>query len=87
VLNHSGWNVGRLSAQGLYGICATVSASSAKPGDLVFFHSTYTSAETVTHVGIYVGDGMILHAGNPIGYVSINTAYWQEHLYAYGRLP
>ena len=87
VINNSGWNVGRLGAQGLYNICTPVSASNAKPGDLVFFHSTYSAPNPVTHVGIYVGDGMMVHAGNPIGYVSLNTTYWQNHLYAYGRLP
>jgi len=86
VINHSGWNVGRLGAQGLYNICAPVSASSARPGDLVFFVGTYDTPG-VSHVGIYVGDGMMLHCGDPIGYVSINTAYWQNHLYAFGRLP
>lgn len=86
VINHSGWNVGRLGAQGLYNICAPVSASSARPGDLVFFVGTYDTPG-VSHVGIYVGDAMMLHCGDPIGYVSINTAYWQNHLYAYGRLP
>ena len=86
VINHSGWNVGRLGAQGLYGICSTVSSANARPGDLVFFHSTY-NAPGITHVGIYVGDGMMVHAGNPIGYVTINTAYWQNHFQAFGRLP
>jgi len=86
VINHSGWNVGRLGAQGLYNICTPVSASNAKPGNLVFFVGTYDTPG-VSHVGIYVGDGMMLHCGNPIGYTSINTSYWQSHLYAYGRLP
>ena len=85
VLNNSGWDIGRLSAQGLYNISALVSASDARPGDLIFFHSTY-KGPGVTHVGIYVGDGMMLHCGNPIGYASINTAYWQQHFYAYGRV-
>ena len=86
VLNNSGWDIGRLTAQGLYNISTPVSASNAKPGDLIFFHSTYQTADTVTHVGIYVGDGMMLHCGHPIGYASVNTAYWQQHLYAYGRM-
>jgi cell wall-associated NlpC family hydrolase len=88
VLNNSGWNIGRLGAQGLCNISTTVSAADAKPGDLVFFHSTYDAPDPngVTHVGIYVGDGMMVHAGNPIGYVTINTTYWQNHLYAFGRM-
>ena len=87
VLNSSGWDVGRLGAQGLYGICAPVSSADARPGDLVFFVGTYAAPDpsAPTHVGIYVGDGMMVHAGNPIGYVSINTAYWQSHFYAFGR--
>jgi len=85
VLNNSGWNIGRLDAQGLYDISTPVSASDAKPGDLIFFHSTY-KAPGVTHVGIYVGDGFMLHCGHPVGYASIDTEYWQQHLYAYGKL-
>ena len=87
VLNHSGWSVGRLGAQGLYNICTPVSAANARPGDLIFFKGTYAAPDPngVTHVGIYVGDGMMVHAGNPIGYVSINTAYWQNHFFAFGR--
>ncbi len=86
VLNHSGWNVGRLGAQGLYNICTPVSASNAKPGDLVFFEHTYDT-DGVSHVGIYVGDGMMIAAGDPISYTSIETRYWQSHLYGFGRLP
>ena len=86
VLNNSGWDIGRLGAQGLYDMSAPVPAADAKPGDLVFFHSTYRAAYTVTHVGIYAGDGMMVHAGDPIGYVSIETAYWQNHLYAFGKI-
>jgi cell wall-associated NlpC family hydrolase len=88
VLNHSGWDFGRLGAQGLYNISAPVSASGAKPGDLIFFTRTYKAENPngVTHVGIYVGDGMMLHCGNPIGFASINTAYWQEHFYAFGKV-
>jgi len=84
VLNHSGWNVGRLGAQGLYNICTPVSASNAKPGDLVFFVGTYDTPG-VSHVGIYVGDGMMIHCGDPISYTSINTSYWQSHFFAFGR--
>ena len=84
VINHSGWNVGRLGAQGLYNICTRV--SSPQPGDLVFFKGTYDTPG-VSHVGIYVGDGKMLHCGDPIGYANLNTNYWQSHFYAYGRLP
>ena len=85
VYNQSGWNFGRLGAQGLYNISSPVSASNAKPGDLIFFVGTYDTPG-VSHVGIYVGDGMMLHCGNHIGYSSINTAYWQSKLFAYGRM-
>lgn len=85
VLTNSGvLDTGRRSAQGLYNICTPVSAANAKPGDLVFFAGTYDSPG-VSHVGIYVGDGMMIHAGNPIHYASIDTPYWQEHFFAYGR--
>jgi hypothetical protein len=84
VINHSGWNVGRLGAQGLYNICTPT--SSPKPGDLVFFVGTYDTAG-VSHCGIYVGDGMMIHCGDPIQYANLNTSYWQSHFYAYGRLP
>jgi len=87
VINHSGWDVGRLGAQGLYDICTPVSAANAKPGDLIFFTGTYDAGVPVSHVGIYVGDGMMLHCGDPIGYADITTSYWQSHLYAFGRLP
>jgi hypothetical protein len=87
VINNSGWNVGRLTAQGLFNICTPVSYANAKPGDLVFFHSTYSAPYPVTHVGIYVGDDMMIHCGNPISYASLSTSYWQSKLYAYGRLP
>ena len=84
VINHSGWNVGRLGAQGLYNICTPT--SSPKPSDLVFFVGTYDTAG-VSHCGIYVGDGMMIHCGDPIQYANLNTSYWQSHFYAYGRLP
>ena len=84
VINHSGWNVGRLGAQGLYNICTPTSAP--RPGDLVFFVGTYDTAG-VSHCGIYVGDGMMIHCGDPIQYANLNTSYWQSHFYAYGRLP
>ena len=84
VINHSGWNVGRQTARGLYNLCTPV--SSPRPGDLVFFKGTYNTSG-VSHCGIYVGDGRMLHCGDPIGYANLNTSYWQSHLYAYGRLP
>ena len=86
VINHSGWNVGRLGAQGLCDICTPVSSANARPGDLIFFKGTYDTPG-VSHVGIYVGDGMMIHCGNPISYASINTSYWQQHFYTFGRLP
>lgn len=86
VINHSGWDVGRLGAQGLYNICTPVSSSQAKPGDLIFFVGTYDTPG-VSHVGIYVGGGMMIHCGSPISYANINTTYWQAHYYSFGRLP
>ena len=74
------------NAQGLYNASVPVSASEAKPGDLIFFHSTYSTSNTVTHVGIYVGNGMMIHSGKPCQYASINTNYWQDHFYAFGRI-
>ena len=86
VINHSGWNVGRLGAQGLCNICTPVTGTQARPGDLIFFKGTYDTPG-VSHVGIYVGNGMMIHCGSPISYANINTTYWQKHFYAYGRLP
>ena len=83
VYNQCGWDFGRLGAQGLYNI--STRASSPRPGDLVFFTGTYDTPG-VSHVGIYVGDGWMLHCGDPIGYANLNTSYWQSHFYAYGRL-
>jgi cell wall-associated NlpC family hydrolase len=82
----NGWNVGRLTASGLLNICTIVPISEAQPGDLVFFQGTYDTTGA-SHVGIYVGDGMMIHCGSPIQYTSINTSYWQNHLYCFGRLP
>ena len=84
VYNQCGWSFGRLGAQGLYNICSRT--SSPRPGDLVFFVGTYDTAG-ISHVGIYVGDGWMLHCGDPISYANLNSSYWQSHLYAYGRLP
>ena len=79
-------NLPRTTAQGIYNQCAIVSSSEAKPGDIIFFTGTYDSAGPVSHVGIYVGDGMMIHCGSPIQYANINTSYWQQHFYAFGRL-
>ena len=83
VYNQCGWDFGRLGAQGLYNI--STRTSSPRPGDLVFFTGTYDTPG-VSHVGIYAGDGWMLHCGDPIGYANLNTSYWQSHFYAYGRL-
>ena len=83
VYNQCGWSFGRLGAQGLYNI--STRTSSPKPGDLVFFTGTYDTPG-ISHVGIYVGDGWMLHCGDPISYTNLNTSYWQSHFYAYGKL-
>ena len=86
VINHSGWDVGRLGAQGLCNICTPVFSANVKPGDLVFFTGTYDTPG-VSHVGIYVGNNMMIHCGDPISYANLNSNYWQSHFYRYGRLP
>ena len=86
VINHSGWDVGRLGVDGLYGICTPVSASEAKPGDLVFFQGTYDTPG-MSHVGIYVGNDTMIHCGDPISYTNLNSSYWQAHFAGFGRLP
>ena len=86
VINHSGWDVGRLGAQGLCNICTPVSSANVKPGNLVFFTGTYDTPG-VSHVGIYVGNNMMIHCGDPISYANLNSSYWQSHFYRYGRLP
>ena len=87
VINNSGngWNVGRQTANGLLSNCTYVSASQAKPGDLIFFQGTY-DVSGASHVGIYVGDGKMIHCGNPIQYTSINSNYWQKHFLSFGRI-
>ena len=87
VINHSGngWNVGRSTANGLMGYCDIIRKSEAKPGDLIFFQGTYNTSGA-SHVGIYVGNGMMIHCGNPISYASIETSYWQQHYYCMGRI-
>lgn len=89
VINHSGWNVGRLGAKALCNLCTPVSAANARPGDLVFFVNTYDAPDpgAPTHCGIYVGNSMMIHCGNPISYANLNSSYWQNHFYCYGRLP
>ena len=86
VINHSGWDVGRPGAQGLCNICTPVPSANVKPGDLVFFTGTYDTPG-VSHVGIYVGNNMMIHCGDPISYANLNSNYWQSHFYRYGRLP
>lgn len=88
VVNHSGngWSVGRQTAEGLRNCCSIIPRSEAKPGDLIFFKGTYKT-RGASHVGIYVGDGMMLHCGKPIQYASCETNYWQSHFYCFGRLP
>ena len=81
----NGWNVGRLTANGLMGVCDIIPKSEAKPGDLIFFQGTYDTSGA-SHVGIYVDDGMMIHCGNPISYASIETSYWQQHFYCFGRI-
>ena len=85
-VNHSGWNFGRLTADGLLGVCTPVSRENARPGDLIFFQGTYNTSGA-SHVGIYVGNNMMIHCGSPISYANINTSYWQQHFYTFGRLP
>ena len=87
VINHcgNGWNVGRTTANGLMSFCDIIPASEAQPGDLIFFQGTYNTTGA-SHVGIYVGGGMMIHCGNPISYTSVQTSYWQSHFYAYGRI-
>ena len=87
VINHcgNGWNVGRQTANGLMGKCDIVPKSEAKPGDLIFFQKTYNTSGA-SHVGIYVGNGMMIHCGSPISYASIETSYWRQHYYCMGRI-
>lgn len=82
----NGWNYGRNTAEGLRGLCTYVSPAEAKPGDLIFFEKTYNTAGA-SHVGIYVGNGMMIHCGNPIQYANTNSSYWQQHFLCFGRLP
>lgn len=86
VYNHSGWSIGRCTAQGLYNICTPVSEDEVQPGDLVFFKGTYATYG-VSHVGIYMGNAEMLHCGDPISYADLTLPYWKQHFFAYGRLP
>lgn len=87
VINNSGvGNIPRTTATGIYNQTTRVPKNEAKAGDIIFFEGTYASSGAVSHVGIYVGDGMMIHCGNPIGYANINSKYWSEHFYAFGRL-
>lgn len=90
VINHSGngWSVGRLGAKGLKNICDIIPPTEAEPGDLIFFHHTYDAPDPsdATHVGIYVGDGMMIHCGNPISYASTESRYWKDHFLCFGRI-
>jgi len=86
VINHSGWDFGRLGSDSLWAVCTPIAPSVARPGDLIFFERTYDTWGT-SHVGIYVGNGMMIHCGSPISYASIETPYWQSHFYGFGRLP
>ena len=81
----NGWNVGRTTANGLRGKCSYVSPANAQPGDLIFFEKTYNTVGA-SHVGIYVGNGMMIHCGDPISYTSINSTYWQNHFLGFGRI-
>ena len=85
IINHSGGNVGRLGAQSLFDLCTPT--SDPRPGDLIFFTGTFAADTPVTHVGLYVGDGWMIHAGDPISYANVNSNYFRAHFYAYGRLP
>ena len=87
VINNSdnGWSVGRTTANGLRGKCSYVSPADAQPGDLIFFEKTYNTVGA-SHVGIYVGNGMMIHCGDPISYTSINSTYWQSHFLGFGRI-
>ena len=89
VINHSGWNVGRLNATGLYNICTPISKTNAQPGDLILFAGTYDSGSACSHVGIIVDpvNKIMVDAGDPIQYESYDTSYWNSHYYSCGRLP
>lgn len=85
VVNHSGWSVGRTTAECLRQLCVRVSPEEARPGDLIFFEGTYDTAGA-SHVGIYVGDNKMIHCGDPIQYANINSSYFSSHFMQFGRL-
>ena len=87
VTNSGVYNMPRTTAQGIFNQCTPISPSEARPGDLIFFTGTYSTTDACSHIGIYVGNGQMIHAGNPIQYTSINTNYWQSHFYSFARLP
>lgn len=88
VYTHSGiYNLPRTTAQGIFNQCKVLSREDAMAGDLVFFTKTYETKNAVTHIGIYLNDGKMLHCGSPIGYADIDSSYWKSHFYAFGRLP
>ena len=88
VFNHSGvYKTKRLGASGLYGVCEDIPAEEVRPGDLVFFEKTMGNTKGITHVGIYVGNGMMIHAGDPVGFADLKNGQWAKKIYAYGRLP
>jgi cell wall-associated NlpC family hydrolase len=88
VLNHSiRPDFGRINAQSIYNRCTPVTRANAQPGDLIFFTGTYVNGRTVTHIGIYIGNGQMIHAGSPVQYTDIDSRYWTQHFYAFARLP
>ena len=87
VFTHAGvYDLGRTDAQGIYDLSQPIAREEARPGDLVFFQGTYDTPNTVTHVAIYVGNSYMLHCGNPIGYSPVDTPYWTDHFFSFGRL-
>ena len=81
----NGWSIGRPTAEGIRQICSPVESGDARPGDLIFFQGTYDTPGA-SHIGIYVGNGMMIHCGKPVQYTNINTSYWQQHFFMFGRL-
>jgi len=87
IFTHSGVrNLPRTTAQGIFNQCTPLSRANARPGDLIFFTKTYSTPNMVTHIGLYVGNGMMIHCGDPCKYSSTDTPYFQEHFYSFGRL-
>jgi len=87
VYRHSGiYPLARTTAQGIFNQSIMIPPTHAAPGDIIFFHSTYSTTDFITHIGVYLGDGMMIHAGRPVNITSINTPFWQTHLVSWGRL-